>query len=211
MERYLVYDSGCSICDQLAGVVRDAAGGKIEPISIRGEKAKALLDEAFPSGWGYAPYLVAVDGGRVRAWTGTASALHLTRLVGVRKALRIWNAARKSGVYLPPGGGLGEGPALSRRAFVKLAGGMAAAAATVGLVPSKAFGCEICRAGPYPGCGLRCYDRGCTIVTYCDPSSPGCAYLCRKCDCYDGRTGQFCGTYRRRCQSASYDCPSPGC
>ena len=57
MERYLVFDSGCLVCSQLAEAIHNAPGNKLEPISIHDPKAEALLDQAYPGGWDPAPYL----------------------------------------------------------------------------------------------------------------------------------------------------------
>jgi predicted DCC family thiol-disulfide oxidoreductase YuxK len=100
--RYLVFDAGCSTCTQLAVSIQDAAGTKLEAISIRDAETKALLDQAFPEGWRHAPYFVVVDRGRVRASTGMSAALRMGWLMGPWKALRIWSLARRSGVAVPP-------------------------------------------------------------------------------------------------------------
>ncbi len=50
MERYLVYDSACSVCNHLARDIEALAGDKLKAISIHEESASALLDQAFPSG-----------------------------------------------------------------------------------------------------------------------------------------------------------------
>lgn len=44
MKRYLVFDSRCSICDRLAKAIEQAAGGKLEAISIYDTEARKLLD-----------------------------------------------------------------------------------------------------------------------------------------------------------------------
>lgn len=198
MERYLIYDSGCSVCTQLAQAVGDAAGGKIRAISIRDDRARELLDRAYPNGWAFAPYLVAVDGDRVRAWTGAASALRLARMVGPLNAWSIWRVARRNGVYLPPTGIGRQSSGVSRRGFLKLSAGITGAVAVVGANSSSLYACTPCEPLPYPGCGLqcsivqRCVDRGdCfgnTQDVYCD-----------KQVCRDARSGAVCSTRYINC------------
>jgi predicted DCC family thiol-disulfide oxidoreductase YuxK len=36
VERYLVFDGACSVCSHLAQMVRDAAGDRLEAISMTG-------------------------------------------------------------------------------------------------------------------------------------------------------------------------------
>lgn len=201
MERYLVYDSGCSVCAGLADAAREAAGGRLEAISIRGDLATDLLDRAYPDGWAFAPYLVAVDGDRVRAWTGVASALRLARLVGPLAARRIWSAARRSGVYLPPGAKHSTEGGPTRRGFLKLAASTMGALAVVGGSPSRSHACVPCTTGT-GGCGLRCtIVQTCVVRGTCSGGAQ--TVYCDKRVCRDGRTGEVCSTTYVNCQCLS--------
>jgi hypothetical protein len=75
MTYYIAYDSGCSVCSQLAETIRQTARGKIEPLSLRDKKARELLDRAYPEGWTPGPYLIHSRPGHIRAWTGTTAAV----------------------------------------------------------------------------------------------------------------------------------------
>jgi hypothetical protein len=90
MHKYLLYDSGCTTCSHLADVVHEAVGDSLALLSLRTPEAKGLLDEAFPKGWRYAPYVVTVDGNRVHARTGLQATMQLGLWMGPVNALRVW-------------------------------------------------------------------------------------------------------------------------
>lgn len=92
MQKYLLYDSGCSTCSHLADVVHGAVGDSLKLLSLRTPKAKGLLDEAFPNGWRFAPYVMTVDGGNVRASTGIRATMQLGLWMGPVNAMRVWRA-----------------------------------------------------------------------------------------------------------------------
>jgi predicted DCC family thiol-disulfide oxidoreductase YuxK len=98
VERYLVYDARCGSCSRLAEALRDAVGDKLKAISIHDGEARALLDQARPGGWKYAPYLVTASSGKVTAETGISAALRLGWLIGPRKAWRVWSYAHRLGI-----------------------------------------------------------------------------------------------------------------
>jgi len=118
MRRYLLFDAGCSICNQLARAIEEAAGGKLEAVSLREQRAMKWLDQVYPAGWEHQPYLVTVEGERVQAYAGTGMALQLGWLLGPRQGWRVWSLARRYGVVLPAGGEFSA----ERRGFLKRAG-----------------------------------------------------------------------------------------
>lgn len=167
-ERYLVFDAGCSVCNSLAEEIADAAGGKLTPISIREEKAKALLDRACPDGWIRAPYLVVAGKGPVRAWTGLAAAARIATLIGPRKAWRIWSAAQRAGVRIPSGGSGTISTLASRRRLLKVGTAFAGAIGWTAFQQSRSI--EPISAQPGPCEFYQCFsvDSWCT-----DPCSLG--------------------------------------
>lgn len=191
MARYIAYDSGCSVCSQLAETIRQTAGGKIASLPLRDAKARELLDRAYPGGWSPGPYLIHSRPGRIRAWTGTTAAVRLMALVGPRGAWRIWSVARHHGIYLPPGHRRTPASGLPRRAFLKLTAGAATALLGLGLLPGKAL------AG-------QCTTLQCYVTSYCQATSVcGFAtaqpYYCNYEDCYDAQTGTYCETRAFNC------------
>ena len=117
MERYLLFDAGCSVCNQLAHAIEEAAAGKLQALSIRSPQAREWLDQVYPAGWEHQPYLVTVEGERVRAYAGTGMALRLGWLLGPRQAWRVWNLVRQYGVGWPAS----EEFSAERRGFLKRA------------------------------------------------------------------------------------------
>ena len=51
MQRYLLFDAGCAVCNQLARAIEEAAGGKLEAVSIRERRAVKWLDQVYPASW----------------------------------------------------------------------------------------------------------------------------------------------------------------
>ena len=69
MQRYLLFDSGCSVCTRLADEIECASDGWLAAHSLRDPDVKTLLDAAKP-GWHWAPTLLEVQDGRPRVFTG---------------------------------------------------------------------------------------------------------------------------------------------
>lgn len=189
MERYLVYDAGCSACSDLAQSIQDTAGNKLRTINIRDGQARVLLDRAYPSGWRFAPYLVTVRGGETRAWSGSGMALRLGLVLGPRKAWRIRSLARQSSATPAPG-------VNPRRNFLKLSGAAAAVAASyLALRPTgraSAYTCGSCTEYQcdQPG-GYQCRNN-CDPNIYCaywqiwnciDPCGDDCGQIYQFRDC----------------------------
>lgn len=161
MERYLVYDAQCTACNRLAERIQEAVSGRMKGIDIRVDEARNLLDRAYPAGWKHNPYLVSVDHGEVRAWTGTGAALRLGLLMGPRKALRVWSLARRSGIALPPGSSAAIAYGASRRRFLKASAALATAGVLVGWHPApKAFAGD-CDCNCYADCYFTQDCSGC--------------------------------------------------
>ncbi len=95
---YLTFDGSCSTCTTLASAIEDIAKGKLSALSIRSEQARDLLNRALPGGHTMQPYLIIVCGDAVTAVSGTALAVRLTQLLGLRRGIRVYNLARRLGV-----------------------------------------------------------------------------------------------------------------
>ncbi len=166
MERYLVYDSACAVCNHIAQEIENLASDKVKAIGIHDGAARSLLDEAYPAGWQHAPYLVTVQGGRVRASTGLGAVMRLGLFLGPRRGRKAWALARRSGISVAalavPSGG-----SLARRYVLKLFGTLAAVGGlllTRRAVPASADWCPECTCANYYwiylGCGVD-PDCGC--------------------------------------------------
>lgn len=167
MNRYLVFDSGCSTCNHLAETIQRAAGGKLTAISIHSVQARALLDRAYPDGWVHAPYLVAEAPDKVGACTGIALALRLGLLLGPRKARQVWALARRYGIAAPSARQSATGYLPSRRQFLK---GASAVALALGLAAPDLQRASVASADVGCPCltTTRVYDHtDCGQVSWC--------------------------------------------
>ena len=192
-KRYIIFDARCSICTQIAEAIRESSDGKFGVISIYDNEAKTLLDRAHPEGWEHAPYFVTVEQDKVHACTGLAAAFQLVRLVGIRNTWRIWGLARAQGIVLPPGIKM-PSASIPRRQFLKVVVA-AIAAVAVGKV-SVAYACIECDS-----CGMTCYGRDCRCSIPCCCNQYGWPDYapCIRWDCYDNRTGGYCGSFCSNC------------
>jgi predicted DCC family thiol-disulfide oxidoreductase YuxK len=86
--RWLLYDSGCSVCAALAQEVKARSGGQLRVRSLREPEVQALLDRARP-GWQWEPMLVEVEGERVRVLAGLSLRARLVQVLGPAQALRM--------------------------------------------------------------------------------------------------------------------------
>lgn len=60
MKRYLIFNASCSACNLLALTIEKVTARKLNIIDIASEQAKDMLNQAFPKGWEYNPYLITV-------------------------------------------------------------------------------------------------------------------------------------------------------
>ena len=100
MERYLLFDSGCSLCASLAHKVERAADGKLTARSLRDPDVRSILDDVKP-GWHWEPMLLEVDGDRRRVYAGIGMRAWLVRVLGPRRALRLAQIVQRATVFQP--------------------------------------------------------------------------------------------------------------
>jgi len=94
--RWLLYDSGCSVCAALAQEVEARSGGQLRVRSLREPEVQAPLDRARP-GWQWEPMLVEIEGERVRVSAGLAMRARLVQVLGPVRALRVAQAVARMG------------------------------------------------------------------------------------------------------------------
>jgi predicted DCC family thiol-disulfide oxidoreductase YuxK len=87
-QRYLLFDSGCSVCTRLAEDIERASDGWLAARSLRDPDVKTLLDAAQP-GWRWEPTLLEVTDGRPRVFTGIAMRARMALGLGPRRAWRV--------------------------------------------------------------------------------------------------------------------------
>ncbi|GBC78604.1 hypothetical protein HRbin08_02100 [bacterium HR08] len=95
-ERYLLYDSGCSVCAALAREVEALSAGRLGVRSLREPEVQAMLNRAKP-GWRWEPMLLEIEGERIRVFTGLAMRMRLLQLLGPARALRVAQAVARFG------------------------------------------------------------------------------------------------------------------
>ena len=127
MERYLLFNPGCTLCTQVTQAVEREADGWLSGRSLHDPQMQMLLKKARPNAR-WEPTLLEVNGEQVRAFTGVALELQLALGLGPQ---RCWQILR-----LIDQAALSRNNAESaRRTFLKGAAGVLAGVA-IGGVPS---------------------------------------------------------------------------
>lgn len=87
MERYLLFDSGCSLCNTLAQDIERESNGWLQARSLRDPEIHIQLDRARPD-WRWEPMLMEVHGNQIRTFAGIHLRWKLLSGLGPR---RTWN------------------------------------------------------------------------------------------------------------------------
>lgn len=98
-EHYILFDSGCAQCSDVAADIEKASDHKLRGKSLYAPEAKQWLDRARP-GWKFEPTLVELDGEHVRAFTGMAMRTHLLTFLNPLQLLKVARVVQKAGVPL---------------------------------------------------------------------------------------------------------------
>ena len=69
MERYLLFDGGCTLCSELAQAIEQETHGWLTARSLHDPLMKQLLDKECPN-WTWEPTLVEINEGHIRVSTG---------------------------------------------------------------------------------------------------------------------------------------------
>lgn len=85
----LGFDAGCMTCSQLAERIEEAAGEKLETMSLSDPRMSEWRRQAFGEDAPWAPTLVEIESGKVRAWTGMRMGARLARRLGPAATLRV--------------------------------------------------------------------------------------------------------------------------
>lgn len=124
MNRYLLFDAGCSLCSGLAADIATASDGLLAARSLNDPEMQAAVKRARPA-WSWEPTLLEVQGDDAHVFTGFALRTQLLTVLGPRRA---WRVAQLVAHAQTP---LGDIADESRRAVVKR--GASLAAGVVGL------------------------------------------------------------------------------
>lgn len=99
MKCYLLFDSGCTRCSELAKQIEAETEGRLAIHSLRSRPIIDFLAANFPN-WSWQPTLLERHGDDARIYTGLWMRLRLLRLLGPRRWLKVIYIVRRSGVSL---------------------------------------------------------------------------------------------------------------
>lgn len=88
MRRYLLFDSGCSMCSSIADEIKTSAHGWLDVRSLRDPGMQEILNKADPD-WKWRPTLLLIEEDRVRVVQGAALLSRIAIGIGPRQAMRI--------------------------------------------------------------------------------------------------------------------------
>lgn len=123
MRRYLLFDSGCTVCSNLARNVESRSNDFLSAQSLTDPEMQDLLKQANPE-WQWVPTLLEVKDGVCKAFTGISLRVRLLYVLGPRRSWQIARlVSRSQGTPIVRG--------VTRKNFFKQAG--AAVAGVTGL------------------------------------------------------------------------------
>jgi len=125
MQYYLLFDSGCKFCKQVAMQIESKIGGQIKVRSLREPEIQSMLNKIKPR-WQWEPMLLEVDQTEAVAYSRIQMQIRLVRQLGIRQAWEVAKIVQKSTslqTYHTP----------SRRNFFKTAGGLLSGIALWGI------------------------------------------------------------------------------
>ncbi len=93
-KRYLLFDSGCSECTEIAQSVEKETEGWLSARSLQDRDVQKLLSETRPD-WKWEPTLLEVDGQKPQVFTGLAMKTRMLVGLGPRRARRVAKIARR--------------------------------------------------------------------------------------------------------------------
>jgi hypothetical protein len=118
MKRYLLFDSGCSLCTELAEQIASSVDGWLTARSLREPEVQALLNQT-QSDWSWQPTLLEVEGQEVRAFTGFSLRRRLLLGLGPQRAWHVARLVSQAGISPVNMGNGGPKSLTSRRSFLR--------------------------------------------------------------------------------------------
>lgn len=122
MERYLLFDPGCSLCTELAETIEQEARGWLRTESLRKPTVRALLRKAKPN-WRWQPTLLEVNEEKVSVFVGSAMVAKMAVGLGPRSAWHIFQTLQQLDM-----------PSKDRRQFLSQSGGLIGAMTLLSVV-----------------------------------------------------------------------------
>jgi hypothetical protein len=86
---YLLFDSGCNTCSELAHRIKDLSNNALVTKSLRDKDVQTLLDEVKPA-WKWEPMLMReCKDGTIQILSGNAMRVYLLKILGLREAITV--------------------------------------------------------------------------------------------------------------------------
>ncbi len=125
----LGFDAGCVTCSELARGIEERVGDKVEIRSLYDPQMEHWREQALGKDAGWAPTLVELNGGPVRAWTGVRMGARLSRVLGPVATWRVMQELGEANtdLELADSAAVRAVSGLSRGQFLKGVGGAAVA------------------------------------------------------------------------------------
>lgn len=117
----LGFDAGCMTCSELARKIEEEVGDKLEVRSLHDQQIVHWREQALGENAPWAPTLVKVESGEVKAWTGLKMALALSRRLGPVGTWRVMQVLGE--IKSSPKSATASSIELSRGKFIKGLGG----------------------------------------------------------------------------------------
>lgn len=132
----LGFDAGCARCSELARRIEERVGGRLEVRSLHDPQVEQWREMALGKEAPWAPTLIEVRDGKVRAWTGTMMGVRLGSALGL---VSTWQILQALGEFREASRGDASAnhraqmaPGISRGQFLKGLGGVAVAVSLMG-------------------------------------------------------------------------------
>lgn len=97
MERYLLFDSGCGACTNIAQAVEKESSNWLTVRSLRDPEMQTLLAQADPA-WKWTPTILEREGDHIRIFTGWRLQLKLFQKIGFSRSLRLLTVVAQNSV-----------------------------------------------------------------------------------------------------------------
>lgn len=125
----LAFDASCHVCETMAREVDAACDGKLQLVPLASAEVERWRTEIYGAQPPWTPTLFRVNGESVKAWTGRAMGLQLSRVLGVRATWRVLAAIGRAGEATRAQEATAARSGVSRKQFL---GQVAAASAAAG-------------------------------------------------------------------------------
>ncbi len=178
MNRYLLFDSGCSACSELVQEVVRASGGWMEAKSLRDPEIQSMLDRAHPN-WRWEPMLLEIENDKLRVLTGVKMQAQIFIGLGPERTFQFFPVLTR--LQKPS-----SAPGAGRREFLRRFGATLSGLVVFGFTRRFPFGDTTHTDRPYSAAfegelynGFVLLDDNAPIPNFVEPSRLGIPIACR--------------------------------